>query len=191
MKNLLLSVPFLISLSSSAQDCPVGGDKDVPKFQHLDSLKNRSEMNGKIDKSVSLDDILTAKGDDEDNYEPDQLVSLTGYIILAKYGGAETCNCHSKNKDDLDIHIELALHPKDKANHAMVCEINRYVRVDNDQFTLANIRKLVGKKVTITGYLFFDEEHKQNAVTTNPKGKHNWRYTCWEVHPVFKIENAE
>ena len=43
----------------------------------------------------------------------------------------------------------------------------------------------------ITGWLFFDDHHKLEADNTDlgdNKGKKNWRRTCWEIHPVTKIE---
>ncbi|HEX3024508.1 MAG TPA: hypothetical protein VHP12_04800 [Chitinophagaceae bacterium] len=186
MKNLIFIVLISFWVNSTQAQCSIYGDKPVQKFQVLDSLKNRN-FTDSIDHSVTLKNILSFTGNDSKNYSSSQYVQLKGYVVLVKYGGPETCNCHSKNKDDLDIHIELSLNPTGKAAKAMIVEINRYTRKDNPQFTLANIKKLIGKEVTVEGLMFFDEEHLQNAFTTNPNGSNLWRYTCWEVHPVMKI----
>lgn len=186
MKNLIIILLISLYINSAQSQCSIYGDKPVRKFQILDSLKNRNSTDS-VDSSVTLEKILSFTGDDTKNYSSSQYVALRGYVVLVKYGGPETCNCHSKNKDDLDIHIELSLNSIDKGAKAMVVEINRYTRSDNPQFTLANIKKLIGKEVTVEGFMFFDKEHKQNAVTTNPNGTNLWRYTCWEVHPVMKI----
>jgi hypothetical protein len=36
--------------------------------------------------------------------------------------------------------------------------------------------------------MFFDGEHADEAENTHPNGKHNWRATAWEVHPVTGIQ---
>lgn len=193
---LIIGVVLLMMLFDSkcnnakAQNpCDIYGSKKLQKFRTLDSLKNRNFSESGFDPSLTLEAILNFKGDDTKVYNSSQYVSLTGYVILVKAGGSETCNCGSSNPKDKDIHIEIALHPKDKAVNAMVCEINRYTQSDNPEFTLQQVRKkYLGKKVTIQGYLFLDAEHLQNAMTTNPTGKHNWRYSCWEIHPVMYME---
>ncbi|OIR06978.1 hypothetical protein GALL_108850 [mine drainage metagenome] len=186
MKKLVIILFISFWINATQGQCSIYGDKPVQKFQILDSLKNRN-FTDSVDSSVTLENILLFTGDDTKNYSYSQYVRLKGYVVLVKYGGPETCNCHSKNKDDLDIHVELSLNPNDKGAKAMVVEINRYTRNDHPEFTLANIKKLIGKQVTVEGFMFFDEEHKQNAFTTNPDGSNLWRYTCWEVHPVMRI----
>jgi len=181
----LLFILLLLSFESKSQ-CSIYGDRGLRKFQILDSLKNRNNI-GKVDSSITLQNILTYKGDDRGLYNSNQYVSLKGYVTLVKWGGAETCNCHSDNKDDLDIHIEIALTPNTTGKNAMIVEINRYTRKVHPELNLVNIKKLIGKQVTVEGWLFYDEEHKQNAVTSNPTGTNLWRYTTLEVHPVMSI----
>jgi hypothetical protein len=177
---------LLFSSIGVKSQCPIYGDKPLHKFQMLDSLKNRN-FKGKNYSPLSLQTILTYKGDDSKIYNSNQYVSLKGYVTLVKYGDAETCNCHSKDKNDLDIHIEIALTPNTTGKNAMIVEINRYTRKDHPEFSLDNIKKLIGKQVTVEGWLFYDEEHKQNAITSNPNGTNLWRYTTLEVHPVMNI----
>ncbi len=179
--------------------CAIKGDNKNPKFEHLDSLKNRN-YKGTIDTTVTLQSIL-ATGNDENRFKPSQYVRLVGYVILVKAGDAETCNCHAfgdmEHKDTLsreeqkkvmDIHIELALNPTDKPTQAMIVEINRFTKADSLNYTVANLKKLVGKKVEVDGFLYFDVEHKQNSVNCNPYGTNLWRRTCTEVHPCIFIK---
>jgi len=184
MKYILFILLFL-SFESKSQ-CPIYGDRALNKFQVLDALKNRNTI-GRIDPSVTLQNILTYKKDDRGLYNSNQYVSLKGYVTLVKYGGAETCNCHSTNKDDLDIHIEIALTSNTTGKNAMIVEINRYTRKTHPELSLVSIKKLIGKQVTVNGWLFYDEEHNQNAVTSNPNGTNLWRYTTLEIHPVMSI----
>ena len=180
-KIVFLAILLLLILQLCAQ-CPIYGDKSNPKFMKLDSLKNRN-FYGKVDPSITLNRILSP----DQNYTSLQYVSIIGYVSLVKYGGPETCNCHDTAKNTLDIHIELALKPGASNTESMVVEINRYVRSAHPEYNLKNIKQYVGKQVRVEGWMFNDEEHFQNAVVTNPKGSHNWRYTCWEIHPVMKI----
>ena len=169
----------------SKKPCSIYGDNKRHEMQLADSLKNRPQTIGTIGPGIDLIHLLSSSTD-EHTFFSSSYVSITGYISLVKHGGAETCNCHSKNKADLDTHIELVASLSDDAKNCMICEINRF----NTDTTLQykKVLKLKGKKVEISGWLFYDAEHKQNAMNTNPNGTFIWRATCWEIHPVCKIE---
>ena len=171
MKTLLL---LLLPFGAFCQ-CPVGGSSRA--HAHEDSLKNRSDTG--IVKFISLSDLMN----DSNRYSENTYVRTAGYIRKVKYGGAETCNCHSVDKDDQDYHIELV---PDSGYHGLplIAEINRYVR----PVTFEQLKTLVGKVVTIEGWIFIDESHWQNAVNSNPKGTDLWRETDIEIHPVIKIQ---
>lgn len=189
MKKLTL-ILLLISSQLFSQ-CPVKGDKENAKFQHIDSLKNRNYSIAVYDTDITLEYVMLPSSNDESKFNSSHYVHLTGYVIKVIDGGSETCNCHSKIKDDLDIHIEIALHPTDKGNQSMIVEINRFTKKDHLDYTTSNLKKLIGKKVEVDGWMFFDEEHKQNAVNTNPKGTNLWRATCWELHPCMLIKEVK
>lgn len=188
MKKLtaLLVLVFAVQMTFGQTPCPVQGNNKSLKFQTADRLKNRSVAGTKIDQSVTLEKIL-APGNDTARFNSNQYVAITGYVVLVKPGGLEYCECHSKDPKDWDIHIEIALSPNDGDKKAMIVEINRYTKAKNPNYTVANIKKFLGKKVVVTGWLFSDSEHKQNAVNTNPKNDNDWRGTIWEIHPVISI----
>ncbi len=167
--------------------CSIYGDNAREEMRYADSLKNRPQVIELPAPDITLQSLLTP-GDDKDRFNSSTYVSLSGYIVLVKYGGSETCNCHSKNKSDLDTHIELASTPDGSGKQCIVCEINRYN--SDPSLSYMNVIKLRGKKVQIDGYLFFDGEHHQNAVNTNPSGTFLWRASSWEIHPVCKISAA-
>jgi hypothetical protein len=56
-----------------------------------------------------------------------------------------------------------------------------------DWSTKALRSKLLGRWVTFTGWMLFDEEHASQAENTNPGRPRNWRATAWEIHPVTQI----
>ncbi|HWY35725.1 MAG TPA: hypothetical protein VNX68_13855 [Nitrosopumilaceae archaeon] len=188
IKLTLIVLLSLFQLSIFGQ-CPVKGDNKNAKFETLDSLKNRTKASTKI-VSISLDDIMKP-GDDTKRFSEDEYVSIIAYVYDVKYGGAETCNCHSKDKDQLDIHIEIVANLSDASgNKRMIVEINRFTRVNDKTLTYEYVHSLKGKKVEIQGLFFFDEEHKQNAINTSPNGTNVWRATCWEVHPCLVIKEV-
>jgi hypothetical protein len=193
MRNRIRIIAFiLLSLSqlSFFSQCPPKGDNLKPKFQYLDSLKNRTSSSNTIT-PISLDSILKP-GDDTKRFNSSQYVSIIGYVFEVKLGGSETCNCRTKDKSQFDIHIEIVKDLNDAAgNKRMIVEINRYARANDKSLDYALIHSLKGKKVEVQGLLFFDDEHKQNAQNTRPDGTNIWRATCWEVHPCLSIKEIK
>jgi len=187
MNKICLSIILVFNVFLIFGQCPTNGDSPKEKLQILDSLKNRS-VKPNIKPIPLIVENFICKCKDEQKFSSNEYVSVTGYIVGVKYGGAETCECHSKDKNDLDYHIEIAANPneKDKTN-MMICEMTRFTR----NMSISDIKVLIGHKVEIEGYLFFDEEHAQNAYNTNPNGTNLWRGTIWELHPVFNIKLIE
>ena len=189
MKKLFAIIGILALISfvyiDGGKPCGIKGDGKNKRMQYNDSLKNRSLGATNIDLSITLDAML-ASGDDTHRFSSSTFVTVEGYIVKAMYGGAETCECHSKNKDTLDIHIELSPTPELSKSSMVIVEVTRYTK--NSSMNYEQILKMRGHKVRVSGYLFFDEEHKQNAYNTNPTGTNLWRSTCWEVHPVTSIQ---
>lgn len=145
-----------------------------------------------------------------------QIVSFTGYLVLAYAGPPESTNCASM--DFHDWHLELFDKPLDHAPRIgdptpIICEITP--RTQNAIFRdNIRIQALAGfirapdmtieptghaaRKIRVTGYLLWDDEHNGAAdVGTTIRsfganGYHNpWRSTAWEIHPAIKIESAE
>jgi hypothetical protein len=185
----ILSVLTLIACLTTLEDgpkCPPKGDSQRVKLQVLDTLKNRNEVSN-IVRTLTLDEVLKT-GDDTKRFSDITYVTITGYVYDVKYGGPETCNCHTQDKSQLDIHIEIVKDLKDAAGpKRMIVEINRFVRASKLMMDYPTVKLLKGKKVEISGWMFFDEEHKQNAINTSPNGTNVWRATCWEVHPCMSI----
>jgi hypothetical protein len=134
-----------------------------------------------------------APGKDANRFSSSDAIEIEGYIYDVKPGGSETCNCHMTDDALIDTHIEIAISStKTKKTQLMIVEITPRIReimknkgIDLSTSTLYGI---IGKTVKIQGWLMFDAMHTGNAKNTNPKGKKNWRATCWEIHPVTSIE---
>jgi len=188
MRFLFITILLFSFAFKDINICPPKGDSPKVKLQLLDSLKNRISSKEEINSDITLDYILM-HGDDSKRFTQKELVTITGYVFMVKYGGAETCNCHATDKTQLDIHIEIV---KDLANSdgtkRMIVEINRYTRASDKSMDYEAVKKLIGKKVTITGLLFADIEHKQNSYNITPCGTNLWRATIWEIHPCLSIK---
>src|SRR6185437_10776963 len=90
-----------------------------------------------------------------------------------------------------DTHIELALAAGAAPRQRVIVEVTPRWRekmaVIADWSTAALKKRLLGKRVRITGWLFDDLEHKAEAENTHPGGKKNWRASVWEIHPITGI----
>ena len=142
-----------------------------------------------------------------------QIVSFTGYLVIAYAGPPETTNCGSS--DFHDWHLELFEQPLDHAPEIgdptpIICEItprtqNAIFRAGTRIQALASFIRAPdmtieptdhpARRVRITGYLLWDDEHNGAADigdTIQKKaanGFHQpWRSTAWEIHPAIKIE---
>ncbi len=86
----------------------------------------------------------------------------------------------------MDRHIYVGKRRNAPLRECVIVEVTpRFYAVHSDWM---DITKLTGHIVRFEGWLFFDSEHKANAVNTNPGNAKDWRATCWEIHPVTAIE---
>jgi hypothetical protein len=192
--------------------CGPDGDSTNPRIIALDRLKNREVAPASFE---SVDWIaLTASGDDIGRFDSTKGGTLTGYVVLVKDGGAETCHCGSTT--EMDTHIEVVSdrqyatpkmvkivtiitsgknkgkkriieHDLNQKYHVIV-EVTPQFRAVHPEWTTRLLKQSIeGHTVTFSGYLFYDEEHKQNAFNTAPGNQLDWRATCWELHPVTGI----
>jgi hypothetical protein len=160
-------------------------------------------------------ELTEVQKDELDKYE-NQIVSLTGWLVLAYAGPPETTNCGSPTFRDWHLEIFEAL-----SDHApqvgdptpIICEITPRteqciyrdgVRIQSlaGFFRLPDVSYQTtthkAKKVRVTGYLLWDDDHNGNADVgstiqyfSNNGFHHPWRSTAWEIHPTMKIEVIE
>jgi hypothetical protein len=177
-------------------------------------LKKVREYDSRL-QSKRRGELTAAQKDQLDSYE-NQIVSLTGWLVLAYAGPPETTNCG--NAVFHDWHLEIFENPSDHAPQVgdptpIICEITprteRAIYRDN-----VGIQSLAGffrrqdvsyqatghkaQKVRVSGYLLWDDDHNGSAdvgSTVEYFSKngfhHPWRSTAWEIHPVMKIEVIE
>jgi hypothetical protein len=156
---------------------------------------------------------LTAAQREELDASENQIVSLTGWLVLAYPGPPETTNCGDETFHDW--HLEIFEKPSAHAPQIgdptpIICEITprteRIIYRDGVRIqSLAGFFRLpdasyratghAAQKVRVTGYLLWDDDHNGSAEvgsTIRQFGRNGlyqpWRSTAWEIHPVMKIE---
>ena len=156
--------------------------------------------------------LTAAQKDELDSYE-NQIVSLSGWVVLAYAGPPETTNCASTTFHDW--HLEIFENPSEQIGDPtpIICEITPRTeqRIYRDGVriqSLAGFFRLLDvtyratghktQKVRVTGYLMWDDDHNGSADVGSTieyfskNGFHHpWRSTAWEIHPIMKIEALE
>lgn len=109
-------------------------------------------------------------------------VALTAYLDRVKVEGPESCNCHMKQRPDVDWHMWVTAHQGEFKKDAIVVETTPRIRKDHLNWTTAALKPFVQSEneVRISGWLMFDPEHREQL------GK--FRNTLWEIHPITRIE---
>jgi hypothetical protein len=200
---LLFTATVLIAIcsgqtSGSFDGCPLEGKTTKSGLMALNRLKNRTTPPFKtnVNSAITLDSIL-ASGNDLDRWNPSQGAVITGYVVKVKAGGPESVNCGATDAPHTDTHIEIALEAGDmRGSHHMIVEVTPRIRAmlaakGKNWSTKSLQSSLVGHKILVMGWMMLDQEHCNASENTNPGGVHNWRATCWEIHPVFALGPAK
>jgi hypothetical protein len=174
-------------------------------------LKKVGQYDSRV-QSKRRGELSAAQKDELDSYE-NQIVSLTGWLVLAYAGPPETTNCASATFHDW--HLEIFENPSDHAPQIgeptpIICEVTprteRPLYRDGIRIqSLAGFFRLQdvsyqatghkAQKVRVTGYLLWDDDHNGSADVgstiqyfSSNGFHHPWRSTAWEIHPVIKVE---
>jgi len=182
-------------LNINGIDCGIHGSSAPDKKEYeLNVLKNRNILPGPTDMMPELSLDQMAKSASARDFPQDKAVVITAYVYSVKVGGVESCNCKTKDHQYRDTHIELV----PDAEHSgpefrVIAEVTPRFRLmmaakGMDWTTDALKQTLIGHKVRITGWLFYDDEHERQSFANNPGGDRIWRASCWEIHPITQIE---
>jgi hypothetical protein len=211
------------SCATSITSCPVAGcsssdNPHAPVDHELNTQKNRElaqipsrkigpyDVNQFRDPTVlpthapkgSLKDLRSAwsQGDavaQNVRAAENNKTALIGYILRAKRGGAESCNCDIATSDVVDTHINVIqdanseTDPSDLLGASVIAEITHRVRDDAWTLHALNAMALATQdgrpkpRVRIIGALTYDNLHWDML-------KNGTRGTLWEVHPITAID---
>jgi hypothetical protein len=183
------AAPLWLPKTCGIQWALIGGEERA-----LVALKNRVQVpaNGDFDRRVSLDALL-ARGRDDTRWSDRHAAAIEGYVTGVRPGPVEFANCLSFTQRD--IHVHLARAPHARGIDQVVVEVTpywrRWAREQGLDWSLDALRRHVGKRVRVEGWLLFDIEHDEESENTRPGLVHNWRATAWELHPVTGIHVVE
>lgn len=189
--NLLLLLMLLVGVTSGTFDkCPEKGDNPKnARTMALDVLKNRAVPPLSVNPEVTLEAMLQPH-DDRTRWSDGDGATLTGYVRHVGAGGLETCNCHARDVAHRDTHLDLVLRLGDGPSRSIVVEVSPRWRAAEKMagmdWSTAALTRLVGKRVTVTGWLMLDVMHISQSANTH-RGAGNWRASAWELHPVTDI----
>ncbi len=190
MKPLIIII-MLLSRFALSQPCGSTGTAAQGTIEYtLNPFKNRTHAptSSEIAHTITLDKILQT-GSDLSRFNDSDGATIEGYVISTKLADKESCNCDMTAPKFRDIHLMIAkdANETDKAK-MMVIEITPKIRATKPVvWSPANVAKLVGHKIRITGWMMFDTVHKNVARNTASSTTTYQRATCWEVHPVTYI----
>jgi len=203
MAALLFAATFQVQVGSAQtpgtfDGCPLEGKTTRTALMALNRLKNRTvaPLKADVNPAISLTSVLEP-GNDVGRWTETQAASITGFVVAVKPGGPESVNCAATDPAHTDTHIELALSADDSQGiHHMIVEVTPRGRAimaaKGKDWSTANLRRtLVGRKITVVGWMMLDREHCNASESTNPGGAHNWRATCWEIHPISALGPAQ
>jgi len=181
-----------VARSSGAGQCPPEGDTPDSLEAKLNRLKNRIEQPSQPI-SITIGSLLS-EGDDYERWNNRLAATVEGYVVGVRTGPPESCNCHARAESGRDTHIELATEPGETRGWRLVIsEVTPKWRDKMrgkalDWSTDGLKQTILGRRVRVTGWLFFDTEHAGDARNTAPPRRGNARGTAWEIHPVTAIQ---
>jgi hypothetical protein len=123
-----------------------------------------------------------------------QAATVEGYLVRAieeNSGNGESCNCHDP-KVLFDYHLYISDQPGVPISKAVVVEMTPRWRAaepswgiaDNQYSGFQTIKGLINKRVRVTGWILFDQEH----LPQSHPGPNQQRATVWEIHPITTFE---
>jgi hypothetical protein len=118
------------------------------------------------------------------------IVSLEGFVKLARQEGAESVNCGSNVANIVgnhDIHITIVNSPGATECSGIVAEMIPHHRPAS--WTPANVNQVANAnlRVRVTGQLMFDSSHSPCQNGTSVSGDPQ-RSSLWEVHPIYQFD---
>jgi hypothetical protein len=159
-----------ILLSGIAHATPRRSVDDKGESPKHRALKNRRSAPGQnnIEKAVTLKSLLDKKN--ETDWSTSKGAVIEGYVIQVE------------KEEDGDYHIALAEDRQENdTNKWVIVEATPAWRAKKGSLQANRLKQLHGKKVRVTGWLFYEPDTDQ----VDPRG------TRWELHPVTDISVIE
>ena len=164
MKKNILTIVLILFCCSLLQ---AQTEKDEGESKAFKVLKERMNAPAAtdIDKSISLDALVAKNG--EKDWSTSKAAAIEGYVMQVE------------KEEDGDYHIVLTSKAGETDTKKwVIVEVIPAWQKKNPSLSGEKLRDLYGKKVRVTGWLFYEPDPSQ----ADPRG------TRWEIHPVTSIE---
>ena len=162
---LILMATGAFSARAAAQERP--GDKGESPEQTKLRDRDTAPSAGDMDAAVTFDGLLAKK--DKSALSESKGASIEGWVVQVE------------REEDGDVHLALA---PDKGGADtkkwVIVEVPPVWQKKSTTLSEDALRKLVGTKVKVTGWLYFEPDPDQS----DPRGR-------WEIHPVTAISAAK
>jgi len=174
MLNTRLSKVLTLSLTAAllaagvlgAQERP--GDKGESAEEKKLTGRSAAPKAGEIDSAVTLDAMLSKK--DKSSLSEAKGATIAGYVVQVE------------REEDGDYHVTLASAAGETDTRKwVVVEVTPAWQKKSPSLAPEALRRLHGKKVRVTGWLYYEPDQDQ----PDPRGTH------WEIHPVTEIVTAD
>ena len=196
MKTILVKRIFLLCviifgflISTAQSPCPNYGDASGdPAKATFNKKKNRIIRTSGAPEFLPLRNLLpTRQRSDFNLYWEGAYVYTEGILTSAEEQGPESCNCKQAREaaKNGDVHMFLSLVDNAPKKNSLVVEITPAFKKKYPDYKSLLTKH---KKVRVYGFLFYDYEHEDVAFTTCKHCNNIWRKSCWEIHPITKIE---
>lgn len=165
---LVLAVGASLGLAGAARAGEPAADKGESAEAKRLRGRSKAPAPGDIDPAATLAALLAK--DDKAAFSEAKGATVEGWVI------------QSEQEEDGDFHIALAAAKGEPDTHKwMIVEVTPAWQKKSVALSPAALRKLVGTKVQVTGWLYYEPDEEQ----PDPRG------TRWEIHPVTSLAPAK
>ncbi len=142
------------------------GQEDKGETAEAKKLRGRTSAPkaADVDSAVTLDSMLSKK--DKSAFSESKGATVEGYVVQVE------------KESDGDVHLVLAPSAGETDTRKwVIVEVTAAWQKKGGNFTTDSLRKLHGRKVRVTGWLYYEPDE----ASPDPRG------TRWEIHPVTEI----
>jgi hypothetical protein len=166
MQGLRRNLGFALLVASTLATVGAVARADEGESPAAKKLRGRSTAPkpADVDAAVTLDGMLAKQ--EKSAFSEAKGAAVEGYVIQAE------------REEDGDFHLMLATAKGETDTRKwVIVEVTPAWQKKSPSLAPAALRKLVGSKARVTGWLYYEPDDDQ----TDPRG------TRWEIHPVTAI----
>jgi hypothetical protein len=171
----------------------IRSDNNTPIRRTLQWIKNRPNPENFVKGGSRAELFVLGEG---------AQIRVVAYLLVARRGNPESCNCGLTEQKDLDNHLVLVEEEtldteganetatlRRREEESITAEFTPRVRLDHPNFLRTNLTQRIisaprnALLVRVTGLPMFDSEH----FLARPLKRVN----DWEIHPVLKLKFCE